>query len=111
MAKLATRRFPYLRPYEVFYLLVQAVGIVYWATYFFFGVHLPAARYVLGVTRFLSLYFIIMLIDRSRYHDGYIYVTQVEDKKMFTLELDAEPEEIAEMDLVTFRVQDNSLAD
>lgn len=99
------RRFPYLRLREAFYLLVELIGLVYFCTFFFFDYRLVASRYVLGATRLLSLYFILMLIDQSRHHDGRLLVRERDGKKLFSLELEEEPEEIAEMNLVTFRVE------
>lgn len=111
MAKPATRRFPYLRFREAFYLLVEMIGLIYFSAFFFFDHRLPAARYVLGITRVLSLYFIFMLIDASRHHDGRILVKMKGGKKIFSLELEEEPEAIAKMDLVTFRVEDDTSQD
>lgn len=111
MAKAATRRFPYLRLREAVYLGVELLGLLYFCSYFFFHVRLPQARYVLGGTRVLALYFLVMMIDQSRHHDGRILIKWQGKKKVFSLELEEQPEEIAKMDLVTFRVEDETSQD
>jgi len=54
----------------------------------------------------LACYTIYLQTKLSRRHaDGHIVITEDEDgKKMFTLELDKNPDEIASMDYILFKV-------
>ena len=58
----------------------------------------------------LAVYAIILQRRLWRRHeDGLIVITENEDgKKMFTLELDKDPDEIASMDYILFKVTDQA---
>lgn len=93
---------------EMWYVVPALIGLVYFLSAYWFDVDLPAKPAVLGVTRVLSLMIIFILIDRLHHHDGYIVIKKEEDKKVFSLELDIDPDEIEKRELIHFKVWDHS---
>lgn len=74
--------------------------------YFIVGVifDLPWMVYVLGAILGIILYCGILVVVSSRY-DGKIVVTSGEDgKRIFTLELEIDPDDIIELESITFQV-------
>lgn len=101
------------RSYDLAKWLVQLVLPASAALYFGLASiwSLPAADQVVGtlvvITTFLG---VVMGISTRDYYnsgaayDGAMVITQAEEKKLFSLELGLEPEEIEQMHSLTFKV-------
>lgn len=110
MGKLGIRHLLFRCRKDVLYVLPCVVGLVYWGSYFFFGNRLPGARYVLGVTRVISFWIVLVLIDRLHRHDGFLVMSENEGKKLYSLDVHIPIDEIEEREIVRFKVQDERLA-
>jgi hypothetical protein len=95
---------------DFYYTVPCVIGLVYWAAYFFFHIRVPGARYVLGVTRILSLWIVLLLIDRLHRHDGYLVKTVKEGKTLYSLDVHIPFDEIDKREIIRFRTSDESLA-
>lgn len=91
---------------DFLYVIPCLIGIIYWVSYFFFHYRLPAARYVLGVTRFITLWIVLLLIDKLHRHDGYIVMSEDEGKKLYSLDVHIPIDEIENREIIRFRVSD-----
>ena len=71
---------------------------------------LNAIIFIQGVT--IAIFAIIIVSQRKRSHDGLIVITRDEEgKKLFSLELDKEPDDIEQMRYVVFKVTDEPTED
>jgi len=60
--------------------------------------------YVLGIILALTLYLGILVVLSTRYDGRIIITTSEEGKRIFTLELDIDPDDILEKDTIIFDV-------
>lgn len=93
-------------------ILLPAAGSIYFLLGLIIGV--PGETTVLGVILILNAAMGIISRKRNGHHDGKIIVTKTSDgKKIFTLELDGDPDEIEGKDSISFKVvpRDDDLAE
>lgn len=95
-------------------ILLPVVGTLYFALAEFWG--LPAAEQVVGtIVSVDALLGMLLHISTSRYQSasngtvgGDIIVKELDDKKIFSLELNDDPELLETRDEVTFRIKHSS---
>jgi hypothetical protein len=66
--------------------------------------------YVIIVVLFAATFYIALKIREFRY-DGKIIISKEDDKTIFSLELDIDPDDIEKMDIVVFKVIKQKIAD
>lgn len=84
-------------------LVVPGYASIYFLLSFIWDV--PAVKNVLGISAIITFILSIISGIRSRNYDGQIVITRKEDgKRIFSLELNKNPSELAEMKTVLFEV-------
>ena len=74
----------------------------------FFGSYifdLTNTKLILGMVAVVSLAIGLVLNNQDRTHDGKIVLTDTEDKMVFTLQLEGDPEALVHKDSVSFKIQ------
>jgi len=59
---------------------------------------------ILGIVLGSLVTYAIMYIRRDKHYVGSMILTQEGDKKIFSLELDKDPDELASMESITFKI-------
>ncbi len=69
---------------------------------------MPYAKSIMGFLALTTLFFgVCLLVSSTRYeanYDGKIVITESEDKKIFALEFDGDPNELDQRGSITFKI-------